>query len=94
MPNYDKQYEATNNSQNQEKVEMALQKKARTEALNATPSPARALASAVLNNPATYRERFTKAVISQQDNLTPNDAQIDTAIGVLWPIFALPFQAL
>lgn len=94
MANYDKQYEATNNSSNQEKVEMALQKKARTEALNVTPSAARALASAVLNDTAAWRVRFTKAVISQTDNLTPSDAQIDTALGTLWPAFALPFSSL
>ena len=94
MATYKAQFDAAQTDDLQQKVEMAIVKKAAAEAAIGTASAARALASGVLNSPAAYKERFTIAVVSNLNLANPADTAIDTAVVALWPFFALGLTAL
>ena len=93
MATYKAQFDATQSDDLQQKVQMAVEKKARTIAAGGA-SAERNLAYSILSNPSAYRERFTVAVVSQADAVNPNDVAIDTAVGVVWPFFAIGLVSL
>lgn len=88
MAAYKALYDGTQSDDVQQKVMMAMEKKARTEAAAGSASPERAYARNVLQNPKAYREAVTFAVISQADAANPGDAVIDSALTAVWSLLA------
>lgn len=82
------QYAAVNTDDTQDRVEMAMVRKALV-LVTGTQSTLRRYAWNILTNSKGYKEELSKAVISTVDKALPTDTEISNALDTLIPYFAL-----